>query len=105
MSIKKSEFDFNPLFFFIFVTTVVYFLLDPLFIIERVDVNTLLGVKISLQAITGSLPYLLMSLGAGLVVAFGSLLYLPKKLFVVLITSRRASLLYPSYVFLFYERS
>jgi hypothetical protein len=83
---KKSEFDFNPLFFFIFVTTVVYFLLDPLFIIERVDVNTLLGVKISLQAITGSLLYLLMSLGAGLVVAFGSLLYLPKKLFVVLIT-------------------
>ncbi len=81
---KESEFDMNPLVFFLFGASVTYYLLDPAFIIEMVDSVNLLGVNMMIQSISPDVYSLLISLGVGLVFMASTFLYLPEKFMVML---------------------
>ena len=81
---KESEFDMNPFLFFIFGASVTYYVLDPVFIIEMLDSNVLIGVAIGLAEIAPSLYNLIISLVVGLLFMISSFFYLPEKIFVMI---------------------
>lgn len=81
---KESEFDMNPVLFFIFGASVTYYLLNPVFIVEMIDSPVLVGVGMGFNEISPSLHYLLISLGVGIIFMISSFFYYPEKIFVMI---------------------
>ena len=83
---KKSEFDLSPILIFIFVTSSVYYLLSPVFIISMVDSSTLIGVSMGFQELSPNLIFVFISFGVGLLFSLLALSDFMKKIIVAILT-------------------
>jgi hypothetical protein len=83
---KNENFDLHPIVIFFFVSSVIYFVVDPVFSVGALEIEGLVGADIRSESILPNMPVFLLSSLAGLVIALLSMIDFIKKGVILIFT-------------------